>query len=101
LTYDGEQCYEHFVSLGLAYGPQLRVIESVRVDDTGVLAALQPGQENSVAVVLDAALQSLIGFGIEQDRLLLPFAIDQVEIDGRLDSTRWIYAEQTSAAEHS
>ncbi|MFJ6215669.1 SDR family NAD(P)-dependent oxidoreductase [Streptomyces sp. NPDC092296] len=97
---DGAWCYRRFAGLGLAYGPSLRVLETVWVAGDDCLARLTPpaADVDVRTVLVDAALQALIGFGHGQDRLLLPFAVNGVDLGADVASARWVRV--TRRADH-
>ncbi|MEN5090691.1 SDR family NAD(P)-dependent oxidoreductase [Pseudomonas protegens] len=99
----GADCYAAFHAAGLAYGPTCRVIEAIYCDARQCLVRLVlpqvPGSQASTgwtlhAALLDGALQGVAGFFLGADGSgslpqKVPFALDQVDVHGPLDTTMW------------
>ncbi|WP_187696013.1 type I polyketide synthase, partial [Priestia megaterium] len=97
--YSAGQCYEAFQAMGLEYGQAYKGIERVYVGTGQVLAklALPSGLFDTLnqfklhPSLMDAALQSAIGFLIDQKllKLALPFALQEVDILGSCTPNMW------------
>jgi polyketide synthase PksN len=94
------QCYQHILSTGLAIGPRLQGMEVLYVGREQVLAKLSLPSSISDTKdqfflhpsLLDSALQASAGlaFGhLHTNKLMLPFAIDEIEIFGRCTPAMW------------
>ncbi|NGO06589.1 SDR family NAD(P)-dependent oxidoreductase [Streptomyces sp. HC44] len=104
---DAEECYRIYRSMGLAYGPAHRGVESVAIGDGQALARLRlpsgtPADADGYVLhpsLLDAALQSAVGlFGRDGDladpapaMLHLPFALDELDILGPCTAQMWAW----------
>jgi polyketide synthase PksN len=105
MTLSSDQCYEAFKAMGLAYGPGHRGIEKLYVGQDQVLAKLSlpsfvSATQKQFALhpsLMDAALQSTIGFmmvsedagGKASHKLILPFALQEIEILDHCTSAMW------------
>ncbi|WP_095190425.1 SDR family NAD(P)-dependent oxidoreductase [Pseudomonas sp. Irchel 3E19] len=99
----GADCYAAFQAAGLAYGPACRVIEAVYRDARQCLVRLvlpeAPGSQPASAwtlhaALLDGALQGVAGFFLGADGRgslppKVPFALERIDIHGRLDASLW------------
>jgi polyketide synthase PksN len=99
-TLSPSQCYEAFKTAGIDYGPAHQGIKMVYVGAGQLLAQLAlPASVAETAAqfflhpsLLDAALQASVGFmmGDSPTRpMVLPFAIDEIEILERCAPTMW------------
>jgi acyl transferase domain-containing protein/NAD(P)-dependent dehydrogenase (short-subunit alcohol dehydrogenase family)/acyl carrier protein/SAM-dependent methyltransferase len=109
---DGETLYRRFREAGLDYGPHFRVLQEIRVDETGeeALGALSLpspclGQLEDFILpptLMDGALQVIAGLIAlrheKSGRLLLPFAAAEVEQFHPLQAEGYAYVE--TAAEN-
>jgi polyketide synthase PksN len=99
------ECYRHYRSLGISYGPAYQGIEQLSLGEDEVLARLC--LPTAVAwtrtdfvlhpSVLDAALQACIGFLIERPALQephLPFALEELSILGLVPSQGWAWVRR-------
>ena len=96
--------YNRLTALGLEYGPTLRSLTDLWISDAGLLAALVPkiGVEDVTLPpdILDAALQSLLGFASDDaDRLFVPFALAEARIFGDLAQARFVVATRQQTAD--
>ena len=92
---DVAAAYERFARLGLRQGPSLRVLSSLRVrGDEAVAGLAEVGavREHPVAVLLDAALQSLLGFAMDETSLKVPFALARMTVTPGLREACWVHA---------
>ncbi|PEP89772.1 polyketide synthase, partial [Bacillus wiedmannii] len=97
--YSADQCYEAFHSMGLEYGQAYKGIECVYVGTDQALAKLSLpsglvdtfNQFKLHPSLMDAALQSAIGFLMDQKllKLALPFALQEVDILGACTLNMW------------
>jgi len=97
---------QRFTALGIEYGPTYRLLQTVRVGADQALGELAtPSADSRFEALppglLDAALQTLIGFvPAEQagsDRLMLPFAIEAVWLDRPLADVCYVHARRRPA----
>ncbi len=95
---DVAEFYELFYSLGLRYGPQFQVIESLQYGDADVLARLKlAGDQRGYVIppmLLDGAFQSLaVGlFRDPESSLFLPVGMERVECLGPVGDEVWSHA---------
>jgi polyketide synthase PksN len=99
----GSECYEVFKKRGLHYGKSFQGITHLRFNDREALSTikiienpafvLQPG-------LLDGALQTCMGIGLEQDRttLDLPYSIKTLTIYGDVSQAYWCHARKLGNA---
>ncbi|MBU6400060.1 MAG: SDR family NAD(P)-dependent oxidoreductase, partial [Verrucomicrobia bacterium] len=102
--------YEAYRSLGLQYGPAFRALEWVRSNDREVLASIRlPEAGAGLAgacklnpLVLDAAFQSVIGFGWGRvgsapSGPVLPFEADEITFFGSLPEVCQVLVTEVSS----
>ncbi len=95
------QCYQQILSTGLAIGPRLQGVEVLYVGREQVLGKLS--LPSSIAdtkdqfflhpSLLDSALQASAGLAFDHlhtNKLMLPFAIDEIQIFGRCTPSMWV-----------
>ena len=102
----GQRFYEAFTRMGLDYGSTLRLIESAGAGDGFVLTRLRV-PDGAVGLplppnLMDAALQSTLGFVLRQDAgpipLQVPVRIEVIDIHATLTSEVTVLAEQREDA---
>ena len=94
---DAAQCYAHFESLGLRYGPTFRGLSELFIGRGNLLARIAlPASLAATAAeyvlhpsVLDAALQATLYLNQQSATLMLPFALDGVDILAPCTSNMW------------
>ncbi|MCX5214354.1 SDR family NAD(P)-dependent oxidoreductase [Kitasatospora sp. NBC_00240] len=102
---DAERAYEAFRARGIDYGPGHRGLDRLWTGEGQVLARLVlpaavSGTLDSYGLhpaLLDSALQACAGLLPLTDEggpLLLPFAVDEVEIAGPCSSTMWAWVRE-------
>lgn len=100
-----DQCYQHFKTMGIDYGPGYRGIEKMYVKDGQVLAKLSlpdcvsESQRQFVLhpTLMDSSLQALIGLMIAKEindnevdfKPVLPFALQELSIFDKCTSSMW------------
>lgn len=105
-----EECYKTFSSLGISYGPRLRIIHELRTSPTNAIAYLVVPDEiftNEYAMhpaLLDGAFQSLIG--LMPDLLVeraLPFSVKRLVVLKSIGKTAWavLWKEGESSSENA
>lgn len=100
--YSAQDCYQAFKQLGINYGPSHQAVTELFVKDDSVLARLTlPSPVSSTLdqfvlhpSLLDAALHASIGFYLRElgganGALLLPFALEELEIFGACSLKMW------------
>jgi polyketide synthase PksN len=95
----GKQCYEDFNAIGFEYGSGHQGIEQIYMGQDQVLAKLclpssildTKGQFSLHPSLMDAALQASIWLsaGSGDIKPYLPFALQEIEIFGKLNSAMW------------
>jgi amino acid adenylation domain-containing protein len=110
---DGGACYEHLESLGLYYGPSLRVIRELRYGDCDAVADVVFAENNEgglerMLAAIDSALQTLVlldTLGCEskdEQKTQVPFCIASTIVYDTLPREVVIHAQRSkSAASHS
>ncbi|PEU18951.1 polyketide synthase, partial [Bacillus wiedmannii] len=106
-TLSSSQCYELFQSMGIQYGLSYQGIEKVYVGESQVLAKLSlpsciSDTQNQFILhpsLLDAAFQATVGLivesdvlpfsGIQHNKPVLPFALEELEIFSQCRSNMW------------
>ncbi|MEW6735690.1 MAG: SDR family NAD(P)-dependent oxidoreductase, partial [Acidobacteriota bacterium] len=102
-----EQCYQTFKTMGIEYGYGHQGLEVVYVGKQQVLAKITlpatvmdtAGQYVLHPALLDSALQASIGLameaneGVESLNLSLPFALDELTIFERCNSSMWVWIQ--------
>jgi amino acid adenylation domain-containing protein len=101
--YSARDCYRAFKQLGIDYGPSHQAVTELFVGSGSVLARLVlpspvAGTLNQFVLhpsLLDAALHASIGFylrepGGHNQTLLLPFALEELEIRGACSPEMWV-----------
>ncbi|MEV7775552.1 SDR family NAD(P)-dependent oxidoreductase [Kitasatospora sp. NPDC086791] len=102
---DAEQAYRTFRAHGIDYGPGHRGVERILTGDGQVLAELAlPGAVRDTLdayvlhpALLDSALQACAGMPPldgGEGRLLLPFALDELEILGPCTPAMWAWVRE-------
>lgn len=111
-TFDKDAIYQAFARQGMDYGQSLQCLAEAGVGDGQVFArailgksdgrvyALQPG-------LLDAALQSLIGFALDEQqrtgpdnnarKVFVPFSLERVQLLAALPDEIYIHAREATA----
>ena len=105
--WEKETIYDRFKMRGFHYGPSFQAIDHLHCNEREVLASLslpevaRAGSKNFVLhpSLMDAAIQSIIGFSMDQafsirdqkQSLHLPFAVNEVEINGSLPNKVYAY----------
>ncbi|MBP0454655.1 SDR family NAD(P)-dependent oxidoreductase [Kitasatospora sp. RG8] len=103
--FDAEQAYRAFGARGIAYGPGHRGLDRLLTGDGQVLARLVlPDAVRGTLddyglhpALLDSALQACVGLlplADEGGPLLLPFALDEVEITGPCAPVMWAWVRE-------
>ena len=105
-NFSAEACYAAFDAMGIAFGPAHRGLEGVHVDgDTAIArvslpaaAASARGQYTLHPSVMDAALQTTVGFSLAAGTTerALPFALDALEIHGATPESGWVVARRVT-----
>ncbi|MBT2288313.1 SDR family NAD(P)-dependent oxidoreductase [Paenibacillus albidus] len=104
--FEAELVYAAFAGMGVAYGPAQRGIETVYVGKDKVLAKLRlPGMVTDTLTdymihpaIADAAIQATLGLklGAEEIRTALPFALQEMEIQGVCKPEMWAHIRRCS-----
>lgn len=110
----GEACYEVFHILGLDYGEGQRCLKKINVGEGEILAELEVSKQcvNSISKytlhpgLVDSAFQATIGLHFEGEmeegqKAALPFAIDQMLVDGTCTSKMWAHISTSKAQKNS
>jgi acyl transferase domain-containing protein/NADPH:quinone reductase-like Zn-dependent oxidoreductase/acyl carrier protein/SAM-dependent methyltransferase len=108
-TLDREQCYALLKQRGVACGPRLQSLETVKVAKGHALARLRlPADAHGDYVlhpsIMDGAVQATIGFLSAEDndgRMLVPFAIDCVEVLHPCKTAMWAVLRVSEAGSGS
>ncbi|HEX6431736.1 MAG TPA: SDR family NAD(P)-dependent oxidoreductase [Niastella sp.] len=102
-TLGGEECYRLFSQMGIVYGEGQRAVTSIQVGEQQLLAKINLPQHVANTFeryilhpsIMDAALQSVIGFGAAEQKdniqLAVPYAIGSVEIFDRCSKEMWAH----------
>ncbi|MGW1784018.1 SDR family NAD(P)-dependent oxidoreductase [Streptomyces sp. NPDC002143] len=95
----GTRIAEALVAAGITHGPSLRAIDEAYVGDGTVVARLRAPSGEPFPYVLhpaltDSAIQAstaltLDGSGPSFDEVMVPFALDTLELFGRCEETMW------------
>ncbi|MEI7063630.1 SDR family NAD(P)-dependent oxidoreductase [Dickeya chrysanthemi] len=105
--YQAEHCYQTFLDMGLNYGETFQGIERLLTGERQVLARIAlPDAAISSAFVLhpslmDAALQTSLGLnraGALSGAAYVPFALEQLDVFGEIDSRLWVWLRLASTA---
>ncbi|WP_144558035.1 non-ribosomal peptide synthetase [Shouchella miscanthi] len=97
---NGDDCYQLFKENDFDYGPSFQVIENINHSDTDSLALINLPADNKQIKgytlhpsIMDGALQTIILLLGERDNqeLLLPFAIEEVQIHQSLLEKCYVY----------
>ncbi len=93
-----EEVYKTYRRIGFDYGSTFRAVKQVEVGENFILAQLSleslPKDFVLHPGIMDSALQaSSLLLGIEESSLMLPFALDEIEIYGPCSSKMWVYAQ--------
>lgn len=99
------QCYQTFRSMGLDYGESFQCIERLLTGEREVLARI--ALPDAVAMpafglhpsLMDAALQTSLGLycsELRSDAAHVPFALEQLEVFGEIDTRLWVWLRLTS-----
>ena len=102
---EGDELYSVYRSVGIEYGESLRSVRTIVSNETEVLSdvvSLEDTADANVITllysVMDAALQSLAGFAAsdtkEERALLLPFALEEVEVRKKLGKNCFVYCKK-------
>lgn len=83
-----EECYDAFKKNQLCYGKNFQCIESIEMDQSQLIAQvkLDASIKNSISeywlhpLLLDSAFQSVVGFYKEEERLMLPFFVESIDV---------------------
>ncbi|MCU7925176.1 MAG: SDR family NAD(P)-dependent oxidoreductase [Candidatus Thiodiazotropha sp. (ex Dulcina madagascariensis)] len=102
-----ETCYERFAAMGVDYGPAHRGLREVYVGEGEVVAKLVlPAQLAGTLTnyhlhpsLMDAALQSLVGFTASGRRqpTSIPFALDSLEVHQAMAPEQWAYVRPSGS----
>lgn len=101
------EVYETYQMIGFEYGPAYRGMEKIYTAEHFVLArlSLHPsalntlGQYNMHPGLMDSALQaSSILTGAGDNRLTLPFGVQELEVFGACSSEMWVYARYSQGS---
>ncbi|HVI47999.1 MAG TPA: beta-ketoacyl synthase N-terminal-like domain-containing protein, partial [Chitinophaga sp.] len=92
-----EECYRLFKARGLNYGASFQGIEELFYSETEALSQIVLRGQNDFVLnpgMLDSALQTCAGLSFVKDdqRLMLPFSVEEVNIYQKLPATIWCYA---------
>jgi acyl transferase domain-containing protein/aryl carrier-like protein len=95
--------YAAFSSRGLVYGPTYQGIARLQASDDEAFATIAAAPSSAPAgctlppFVCDAALQATMAFLPEhdRDRVLVPFALGELEILGSIGRTRYVHVTKT------
>ncbi|WP_440217106.1 SDR family NAD(P)-dependent oxidoreductase [Chromobacterium piscinae] len=100
-TFAAQQIYDAFASLGIEYGPGHRAIAELHVGGDQIVAKLVLPSSIQASLtdfvmhpsLLDAALQTTIGFGLDKGELraALPFSMEDVRILARCEPVMWAH----------
>ncbi|WP_440217107.1 SDR family NAD(P)-dependent oxidoreductase [Chromobacterium piscinae] len=107
---DAEQCYAAYRSMGIDYGPSHQGIEQIYSGQGQVLAKIRlPADVAATAAqflvhpsILDAALQSLLGFVSDADyvdvmrKALVPFALTELNAPNLSIKPQWVWAHYSA-----
>ncbi|PYD40058.1 polyketide synthase [Serratia plymuthica] len=94
------QCYQRFRNMGLEYGESFQCIEQLLTGERQVLAKIAlPNAATLQGLglhpsLIDAALQTSLGLhGSEPrpDAAYVPFALEQLEVFGNIDTRLWVW----------
>ncbi|WP_103865513.1 SDR family NAD(P)-dependent oxidoreductase [Aquimarina sp. I32.4] len=95
-------CYDFFKGINLNYGPSFQGIEQLWYNDSVVLSRIRLPKEEGYLLqpgILDSALQTCIGFAIEEETLAtlhLPFSLKELTIFKDLTETVWCYVKKNT-----
>lgn len=102
------QCYEAYRRIGMDYGPGHRGVEKIYIGQAQVLAKLSlpssvTGTQNGFILhpsIMDSALHASIGLVISSgiNLLMLPFALDELEIMGNSTEEMWAYIRYSNGS---
>jgi acyl transferase domain-containing protein/acyl carrier protein/thioesterase domain-containing protein/nucleoside-diphosphate-sugar epimerase len=96
--FPAERIYQFFGEMGLAYGPSFRCLEWIRAGESDAVGKIVPPPGNGYEIhpgVLDAALQTLIGFAMGQaagSEPMLPFALHRYQVHAPIDGPCYAHA---------
>lgn len=102
---EASELYSVYENLGIRYGERMRGVQRILSNEEEVLAYVERREEEMDAKhitllysVMDAALQSLAGFsqnsGSTEQKLLLPFALEELEVRKELGAKSIVYARK-------
>ncbi|WP_161964264.1 SDR family NAD(P)-dependent oxidoreductase [Chitinophaga flava] len=95
-----EECYHLFKARGLHYGTSFQGIEELRYSETEALSKIVLQEQNDFVLnpgMLDSALQTCAGLSFvkEDQSLMLPFSVEEVNIYQELPAGIWCYARNS------
>lgn len=103
------QCYEAYGRIGMDYGPGHRGVEKIYIGQAQVLAKLSlpssvTGIQSGFVLhpsIMDSALHASIGLVISSgiNKLMLPFALDELEILGNSTEEMWAYIRYSNGSD--
>ncbi|MCP4042848.1 MAG: hypothetical protein GY731_12975, partial [Gammaproteobacteria bacterium] len=104
---DQQTCYQILAERGLEYGPSFRPIQSLRFNESEALARLQlpdalsreAGLYSLHPVLLDGALQSVMGLMAGHAESYVPFAMGELELHSPLQPECYAYVKTNPQTE--
>ncbi len=100
-----DEIYDQFSQMGLMYNNEFKSVKQVYFqDDISIAHIVYQGNEENYEVhpyIFDAALQSVIGLNIQnqKDHMEIPYMIDEIEIFGQLSRECYALAERDTNQE--
>ncbi|PSL48185.1 acyl transferase domain-containing protein [Chitinophaga niastensis] len=107
--FSGEECYDYFRSVGIAYGSGFQAISKLYAGDNQVLAELVlPGIIRNTftdfvlhPTMIDAALQASVGFVLHNkqgdSKTVLPYALDSLDIYQACTTHMWSHVRLSTS----
>ncbi|SMG00109.1 Malonyl CoA-acyl carrier protein transacylase [Burkholderia singularis] len=99
-TYDADACYRRFAAVGLQYGPAHQIIAGLHAGPRHVVARLsRPQTDDNYWLhpsIGDGALQSIIGFYLDdaRDWVPVPFSLARADLHRRCGTDMWCIASR-------
>ncbi|WP_139492062.1 non-ribosomal peptide synthetase [Brevibacillus dissolubilis] len=106
-TFSVSEVYDTYTMIGFDYGPAFRAVTELYTGGGMVLGKLSlpstildpSGPYVLHPGMMDSALQaSSILVGTGENKLMLPFAIEEIEVYGRCESTMWAYVRYSEGS---
>ncbi|OEK09351.1 hypothetical protein A8C32_11565 [Flavivirga aquatica] len=95
----GSSFYTIFKDLGIEYGSGFQGVEALYYSPEGCLSKIGLSRDSDYELqpgVLDSALQTCLGFSLDNLSLGLPYSIKEVTLYGDVSQTVWCYARKSS-----